>query len=108
MTNVETATILNATRALDRFAQERYGRHLVHLAVRWILDKQGSGFALWGGRRPEQLEPVDAVYGRKLDGDAMKEIDNILADNIQEPVGPECMAPPDKAAAGAIAYLDGG
>lgn len=29
----------------------------------------------------------------------MKEIDNILADNIREPVGAEFMAPPDKAAA---------
>ena len=72
---------------------------MVHLAVRWILDQQGAGFALWGARRPEQLEPVEAVYGWRLDDVAMKEIDRILAENILEPVGPEFMAPPDKAAA---------
>ncbi len=90
---------IEATRALDRFAQENFGRRVVHLAVRWILDKQGAGFALWGARRPEQLEPIDAVYGWTLDESAMKEIDRILAENILQPVGPEFMAPPDKAAA---------
>jgi aryl-alcohol dehydrogenase-like predicted oxidoreductase len=93
------AQYLEATQALDRFAQENFGRRVVHLAVRWILDKQGSGFALWGARRPDQLEPIDAVYGWKLDDSAMKEIDRILADTIRQPVGPEFMAPSDKAAA---------
>ena len=93
------AQYLEATQALDRFAQENFGRRVVHLAVRWILDKQGTGFALWGARRPDQLEPVDAVYGWTLDDSAMKGIDRILADNIRQPVGPEFMAPPDKAAA---------
>ena len=90
---------LNATQALDRFAQHNFGRRVVHLAVRWILDKQGAGFALWGARRPDQLAPVDGVYGWTLDDSAMKEIDRILADNVSQPVGPEFMAPPDKAAA---------
>jgi aryl-alcohol dehydrogenase-like predicted oxidoreductase len=90
---------LGAAQALDRFAQEKFGKHVVHLAVRWILDKQGSGFALWGARRPDQLDPVDAVYGWKLDETAMKEIDRILADHIKQPVGPEFMAPPERAAA---------
>jgi aryl-alcohol dehydrogenase-like predicted oxidoreductase len=67
--------------------------------VRWILDKQGSGFALWGARRPDQLDPVDAVYGWKLDETAMNEIDRILKDHIKQPVGPEFMAPPERAAA---------
>ena len=93
------AQYLKATQALDRFAQEKFGRRVVHLAVRWILDKQGTGFALWGARRPDQLDPVDAVYGWKLDAAAMKEIDEILAKTIRQPVGPEFMAPPDKAAA---------
>lgn len=90
---------LKAVAALDKFAQERYGKRVVHLAVRWILDKQGEGVALWGARRPDQLDPVGDVYGWTLDGAAMKEIDSILATHIKEPVGPEFMAPPDKAAA---------
>ena len=90
---------LKAVAALDQFAQKQYGKRVVHLAVRWILDKQGAGFALWGARKPEQLDPIDEVYGWKLNADAMKEIDRILATTIKAPVGPEFMAPPDKAAA---------
>ena len=93
------AQYLNAVAALDQFAKERYGKRVVHLAVRWILDKQGDGFALWGARRPDQLDPVDGVYGWKLDAAAMKEIDAILATHIKQPVGPEFMAPPEHAAA---------
>ncbi len=90
---------LKAVAALDQFAQRQFGKRVVHLAVRWILDKQGAGFALWGARKPEQLDPVADVYGWKLDDSAMKEIDRILAATIKAPVGPEFMAPPEKAAA---------
>jgi aryl-alcohol dehydrogenase-like predicted oxidoreductase len=90
---------LQAVRQLDRFAADNYGQRVLHLALRWILDRQKTGFALWGARRPEQLDPIDEVYGWHLDANAMKEIDRILAVNIKEPVGPEFMAPPERAAA---------
>lgn len=90
---------LKAVKELDQFAQKNFGKRVVHLAVRWILDKQGEGFALWGARRLDQLDPIDQVYGWKLDASAMAEIDKILAANIKSPVGPEFMAPPEKAAA---------
>jgi aryl-alcohol dehydrogenase-like predicted oxidoreductase len=90
---------LQAVKQLDRFAADRYGKNVVHLALRWILDKQGAGFALWGARRPEQLDPIDQVYGWTLDAAAMAEIDKILAATIKNPVGPEFMAPPDRLAA---------
>lgn len=90
---------LAAVEALDRFAQDRYGKRVIHLAVRWILDRQGTGFALWGARKPQQLDPIDEVYGWKLDDAALAEIDAILAEHVTEPVGPEFMAPPAKAAA---------
>jgi aryl-alcohol dehydrogenase-like predicted oxidoreductase len=67
--------------------------------LRWILDKQDAGFALWGARRPEQLDPIDQVYGWQLDAAAMAEIDKILDATIKNPVGPEFMAPPDRLAA---------
>jgi aryl-alcohol dehydrogenase-like predicted oxidoreductase len=70
----------------------------VHLALRWILDKLGEGFALWGARKPEH-DSVDDVYGWRLDAAAMAEIDRILAETIESPVGPEFMAPPEQAAA---------
>ncbi|HEY2757259.1 MAG TPA: aldo/keto reductase [Pseudolabrys sp.] len=90
---------LEAVAALEGFAATHYGKSVVHLAVRWILDKQGAGFALWGARRPDQLDPIDDVYGWSLDASAMAEIDKILADTVKDPVGPEFMAPPERAAA---------
>jgi aryl-alcohol dehydrogenase-like predicted oxidoreductase len=90
---------LKAVSALDAFAKTHYGKSVVHLAVRWILDKQGAGFALWGARRPDQLDPIDDVYGWTLDAAAMAEIDKILISNVKDPVGPEFMAPPERAAA---------
>jgi len=93
------AQYLSAVRALDQFAQERCGKRVIHLAVRWILDRQGEGFALWGARKPEQLDPVADVYGWKLDASALAEIDAILKKHVTQPVGPEFMAPPEKAAA---------
>lgn len=71
----------------------------MHLALRWILDQQGEGFALWGARKPEQLDPLDQVYSWRLDASAMTEIDRILAATIESQVGPEFMAPPERAAA---------
>ena len=93
------AQYLKAVAALDQFAQKNYGKRIVHLALRWILDQQGEGFALWGARKPEQLDPLDQVYSWRLDASAMTEIDRILAATIESPVGPEFMAPPERAAA---------
>ena len=90
---------LQAVSALDHFAADNYGKRVVHLALRWILDQQGEGFALWGARRPDQLDPLDQVFGWKLDAGAMAAIDRILATTIKNPVGPEFMAPPEQVAA---------
>ena len=84
---------LEAVAALDRFARERYGKPVLALAIRWILDQPGT-VALWGARRPDQLAPVDECLGWTLDADALREIDRILAVTITDPVGPEFMAPP--------------
>jgi aryl-alcohol dehydrogenase-like predicted oxidoreductase len=84
---------LDAVAALDRLARERYGKNVLALAVRWILD-QGPTIALWGARRPDQLSPIDDVLGWSLDDDARADIDRILAKAITDPVGPEFMAPP--------------
>ena len=66
---------------------------MLALAVRWVLD-QGPTIALWGARRPEQLDPIAEVKGWSLDEPAMQEIERILRDTITKPVGPEFMAPP--------------
>ncbi|MGO9461113.1 MAG: aldo/keto reductase [Rhodomicrobium sp.] len=92
------AQYLNAVHRLDEFANERYGKSVLALAVRWVLDA-GPTIALWGARKPEQLAPVNEVFGWPLDGDAKRSIDRILAETIKDPVGPEFMAPPTKQAA---------
>jgi aryl-alcohol dehydrogenase-like predicted oxidoreductase len=92
------AQYLAAVEGLDRLAQERYGKRVIHLAVRWMLD-QGITTALWGARRPGQLDPVDEVSGWSLDAAAKAEIDRILRATIPAPIGPEFMAPPARSVA---------
>src|SRR6266496_2379162 len=88
---------LAAVQALDGFAARRYGKRVLALAVRWILD-QGVTVALWGGRRADQIASVDEVLGWQLSPAAKAEIDRILGETIADPVGPEFMAPPPRAA----------
>ncbi|MFO8140425.1 MAG: aldo/keto reductase [Marinobacter sp.] len=85
---------LKAVAELDAFAQERYQKNVLALALRWLIDQPGVTTALWGARRPEQLDPVDDIEGWSLDREAFDAIDGILARCIDDPVGPEFMAPP--------------
>jgi aryl-alcohol dehydrogenase-like predicted oxidoreductase len=89
---------LAAVQRLDRLAQQRFGRHVIQLAIRWLLD-QGITTALWGARHPDQLEPVDDVTGWWVDAPAKAEVDRILRETITDPVGPEFMAPPARSVA---------
>jgi aryl-alcohol dehydrogenase-like predicted oxidoreductase len=93
------AEYLAAVSALDKFAQERFGKRVIHLALRWVLDRAPNTLALWGARRPDQLDPVQEVLGWTIDPQAMAEIDAILSRAIRTPLGPEFMAPPEQAAA---------
>jgi aryl-alcohol dehydrogenase-like predicted oxidoreductase len=86
---------LAAVAALRRFAQERHAKTVLALAIRWVLD-QGPTVALWGARRPDQLDGIDAAFGWKLDADDLRQIDALLAEHIADPVGPEFMAPPPR------------
>ncbi len=86
---------LEAVAKLDRFARKEYGKEVINLAIRWILDK-GVQTALWGARRPKQLEPVDEVFDWSLDERDMDRIEEILEETIEDPVGPEFMAPPPR------------
>ena len=86
---------LAAVQALQKLAHERFGKSLLALAVRWVLD-QGPTIALWGARRPDQLDPVADIEGWKVDAAAMKEIDAILSRCVTDPVSPAFMAPPER------------
>lgn len=87
------AQYLAAVEALTAFARERHGKSVLALAVRWILD-QGPTIALWGARKPEQLQGLDEAFGWRLSVEDLAAIDALLAEHVKDPVGPEFMAPP--------------
>ena len=78
---------LAAVEELKRLAQERFGKSVLALAVRWVLD-QGPTIALWGARRPEQLDPIDEVDGWHIDEASKRDIDTILKRCIVDPFRP--------------------
>jgi aryl-alcohol dehydrogenase-like predicted oxidoreductase len=89
------AQYLDAVEQLDKFAQRRFHRRVIQLAVRWVLD-QGVSVALWGGRRPEQVEAALGVAGWSLKVADRALIELIVNTAIKDPVGPEFMAPPQR------------
>jgi aryl-alcohol dehydrogenase-like predicted oxidoreductase len=91
---------LSAVESLERLARERYAKSVLALAVRWVLD-QGPTIALWGARRPDQLDPLNEIDGWHIDEPTRREIDAILARTIIDPVSPAFMAPPAKRPDGA-------
>jgi aryl-alcohol dehydrogenase-like predicted oxidoreductase len=84
---------LAAVDQLKKLAQERFGKSVLALAVRWVLD-QGPTIALWGARNPSQMNPIAEIDGWHIDAAAKREIDAILKRNITDPVSPSFMAPP--------------
>jgi hypothetical protein len=70
---------------------------MLALAVRWVLDTPGVSVALWGARHPSELEPVDDILGWRLDEEARAYIDEVIRTSVRDPVGPEFMAPPERA-----------
>ena len=88
------AQYLDAVQQLDDLARKRYGKRVMDLVVRWVLDTPGITAALWGARHPSELEAVEGVLNWNLDPDTRSAIDQILRQTIAEPIGPEFMAPP--------------
>ena len=84
---------LAAVARLDVFAKINYGKAVLELAARWVLDRPGVSVALWGAKRPEQLDAVSGVVGWRLGKAAMTEIDRIVAECVSDPVGPEYLTP---------------
>jgi len=84
---------MTAIDGLSALAKERYGKTVLELAARWVLDRPGISVALWGAHRPDQLDAVAGVMGWKLDAAAMAEIDRIVAQAVIDPVGPEYLTP---------------
>jgi aryl-alcohol dehydrogenase-like predicted oxidoreductase len=85
---------LRAADLLTKHAQANYGKNLLAFAVRWILDRGETMTALWGARNAAQLDQVEEAFGWKLSPEDYATVDDILRKTIQDPVGPEFMAPP--------------
>jgi aryl-alcohol dehydrogenase-like predicted oxidoreductase len=87
---------LDAVAVLDEFARANYGKRVIHLALRWVLDQPGVAVALWGARRPKQLDPIEQAMGWSLGSEDRAQIDRIVRTAVTDPVGPEFMAPPPR------------
>ncbi len=83
---------LECVKRLDQWANQHYQRSVLSLAIRWVLDKN-INVALWGARKPEQLDAISSIWGWKLKPDDYTAIDDIINETISMPVGPEFMAP---------------
>ena len=84
---------LSAVDKLDNFANDTFCKNVLQLSVRWILDRCKNDIALWGARRPEQLNDVAEIDGWLIDKASMGAIDEIINNEIKNPIGPEFMAP---------------
>jgi aryl-alcohol dehydrogenase-like predicted oxidoreductase len=65
---------LAAVGELKKLATERFGKSVLALAVRWVLD-QGTTIALWGARHPGQLDPISDIEGWQIDAATKHDID---------------------------------
>lgn len=83
---------LEAVEKLETFADEKYDKSVLHLAVRWILD-MGVESAILGARSPKQVT-FKEIFGWELTAADLKEINQIVDETIEDPAGPEYMAPP--------------
>lgn len=92
---------LLAAKKLSELAQKKYGKTLLEFAIRWVLD-QGSDIAIWGARRPDQLQPIEGAFGWHLDQASRKEVDDILRMAIKHPQDVTTyMGPPTRTASAA-------
>jgi aryl-alcohol dehydrogenase-like predicted oxidoreductase len=87
---------LRAVARLDALARDRFGRRVIHLALRWVLDSPGAGVALWGARKPEQVGAIAEAFGFTIDAQTREDIDCIVEVEVHDPVGPDFMAPPEE------------
>lgn len=87
---------LAATRDLEEYAQKNYNKSLLALAVRWVIDRYKGNIALWGARKPQQINGVQDALGWQLTKEDYKKLDEILAKHIKKNIEPSFMAPPSR------------
>ncbi len=76
---------LAAAAELDAFAREAFGKTVLDLAVRWVLDQPAVSVALWSARRASQLDPIAGALGWTLGSDALARIEEIVRAHVGAP-----------------------
>jgi aryl-alcohol dehydrogenase-like predicted oxidoreductase len=84
---------LKAAARIEQLAKDHYDLPLLPVAIRWVLD-MGVEIAIWGGRRPSQMAPLNAIDGWHISDSFKYALEELLQETIIDPVGPEFMAPP--------------
>lgn len=78
---------LAAAAALDAYAREAFGRTVLDLAVRWVLEQPGVSVVLWSARRASQLDPIPGALGWSLGPDALARVEEIVRAHVGWPGG---------------------
>lgn len=86
---------IEANQKLEDWLRTKYKKPLIALAIRWVLD-QGIDIALWGARKPSQLENIEEIFGWKLNKKDFNDIEALLTATITNPAGNEFMGPPTR------------
>ncbi len=89
---------LKAVNDIDAWAQKEYGKSVTHLAARWLLDQPQVHVVLWGARKPEHLDAIDAILGWALDEKAIKTLETFVNAAVKTPVRMGVMPPPMRTA----------
>ena len=75
--------VLEKVQLLKPLAAEA-GLSMAQLAVAWVLANPNVSSAIVGASRPEQVRDNAAAAGKKLDGDLLKKIDEVLGDVVEK------------------------
>ncbi len=86
---------LEAAGRINDLAEKNYGKKVIHLAMRWIM-QVGVDAPLWGIRRPDQLDPVDEMTEWDISPEDMEAIENILEESITDEPGVAFKGPPSR------------
>ncbi|WP_211201473.1 aldo/keto reductase [Bacillus sp. NTK071] len=77
-------SMIDAVGELKDLANKK-DRNLIQLSIRWLLDHQpGTDVALWGARKPSQMDGVEGADDFELSNDDLQLIDEILYKHVDD------------------------
>ncbi len=84
---------LNCVTRLETLAKA-HDMSVGQLAILWTLNQPGVTSALVGARNATQAKQNAQTLKKRIYSETLKQIDQIVAEEIHTPIGPEFMAPP--------------